>query len=476
MSYLLSRLKKQNNLPLCYAPFNNLIIDQQGNFKICCQNVKYSLGNYPEKKVDEIWFGREHMEIIKKFIDNEIPSACFNCIRDGLNMTSSYFKSSYFRKTNFYKKILFPYQVNFQIDNTCNLNCIMCSPNISTASTTDYTFLFEKANFSEEFFNQIKPILKNAYFFVFSGGEPFLIPIYSMMWEYIRENNSKATILIQTNGSILNDHIKRLLADFSFDISISIDSVTKESYEKIRRNASYNNVFNNIRYFIQYSKEKGKLLQINTTPMTINAMEIPKIVDFCNTNRIKFFFGVLERPVNLAIWGLPSKEIFQILETYKLYLCNNKSNDPIINFNINNYKSLINLIEKYANRKSFIEKNKTQILSKITEASHLFEINYKDILKRNVYELPIGNDKKKILYNRSIQLIPQLFEQFSRLFEQKHLFYSYFINKDLGFVINSIQKFDNVKIAHIFEKQIKEHAVFFETMSYDRIIYMEGLE
>ncbi len=229
---------KQKKL-LCYAPFYSLLFEQQGNLKICCHNVSYILGKYPKDKIADVWFGNKRKEIAYCFLKGTIPASCKDCIRNGLKINLPELFT--YKKTE--QEILdfdkYPLQVDFMIDNTCNLDCIMCNPHVSSSSSNPKPFFANPIKFNDDFFEQVKPFLKNGLFFVFSGGEPFLIPLYQKMWEYISKTNVNATIYVQTNGTILNENIRYLIKKFNLSIGVSIDSLKKEIQKTIRKNASF---------------------------------------------------------------------------------------------------------------------------------------------------------------------------------------------------------------------------------------------
>ncbi len=468
--------KTKRPLPLCYAPFNNLLIDQQGCIKICCHNISYILGRFPIDRINDVWFGKMRQSITNQFLFDETPDSCNSCIKNGLNIDLLSTKTAYSKRKNLINFNQYPYQIDFLLDNNCNLDCIMCSSNISTSSTNTDVYALEKVNFNEDFFTQIKPFLEKGRFFVFGGGEPFLIQIYSKMWKYIYEKNSSATIYVQTNGTILTDQIKKTIEKYKINIGISIDSVNKENYEKIRRNASFEKTFENIEYFIQYSDSQKKNMTLMVTPMIINADEIPHIFEYANNNNLHFSLSILDRPVHLAIWSLPSKEIFKLIDKYKSFKFLTDSSQNLIKNNIKAFQIFILLVEKYARRKVFIEQHQQKILSQIIKLSEYFAENYETILKFSIENSSIEKYKKEAFHNRAKDLINQLIEKNATLFDNKLYLYSYFINKEMSSFVNNLINFDDYTISQFFQEKIYEHKIFFDTLSYDHIIDLDYYE
>jgi MoaA/NifB/PqqE/SkfB family radical SAM enzyme len=142
--------------------------------------------------------------------------------------------------------------------------------------------------YDENFVNQIKkyiPFLKQA---SFTGGEPFLIEIYYQIWDLIQILNPHLQIYVSTNGTILNNKIKKYLDKLNFNFTISIDSLQKDNYEKIRRNASLEKTLENIDFFIRYAKTKNLNINIKSVVTPFNYKNIPEVLEFCNNNQINF--------------------------------------------------------------------------------------------------------------------------------------------------------------------------------------------
>ena len=70
-----------------------------------------------------------------------------------------------------------------------------------------------------------------------------------------------------------------MLEHLRASIVVSLDGVTRETYESIRRNASFERVMANLRYFSDYTRRRGTTLTAAVCPMTHNWQELPAIVD-----------------------------------------------------------------------------------------------------------------------------------------------------------------------------------------------------
>ena len=208
----------------------------------------------------------------------------------------------------------------------------MCSGNYSSSIRKN----IEKREpynspYNSKFVNELRefiPFLKEAKFY---GGEPFLIKTYYDFWDSMLSLNPSINILIQTNATVLNERIKALLERGKFSINVSIESMVKESYELIRKKASFEEVMSNIEYFIAYTKSKGTYFSLVACPMQQNWKEIPHLIERCNEMGVPLGFNTVSNPIRCSLMTLSSEELKKI--------CNFLSAQ---NFSVNNKVEIFN--------------------------------------------------------------------------------------------------------------------------------------
>ena len=296
---------------ICYAPFRNMYFGRGGIVVPCCFNRDHVLGNWPSMTVQQIWDGRQREMLCRLIRKNDLGSGCHLCenLIAGGNYTAV--------GARFYDSVIppgkYPRSLEFELDNTCNLSCIMCSANFSSTIEREQGIdLAGKGIYNEEFVTQLLPFLKRAHETKFYGGEPFLIPLYYSIWERLIEINPSCSILIQTNASILNDRVKELIEKGNFHLGVSIDSLVKEKYEKIRRHAGFEKVLSNIEYFAGYSRRNRRPMVVSVCPMINNWEEIPALVQYCNSIGAGIFFNTVWYPPELALWPLDAETLLKI--------------------------------------------------------------------------------------------------------------------------------------------------------------------
>ena len=181
------------------------------------------LGVYPENSVSEIWNGEPIRELREALENNDLALGCQKCeqqleARD-YGGAHALFYSVYARMTE-EKRIEreacspkvaqdappLPMRLEFNIHNSCNLECVMCHGLASSAIRTRREKLTPMPNpYDEAFVDQLEPFLPYVVEADFMGGEPFLIHSYQLLWERIAEVNPKMELCILTNATILDD-------------------------------------------------------------------------------------------------------------------------------------------------------------------------------------------------------------------------------------------------------------------------------
>ncbi|HRW20788.1 MAG TPA: radical SAM protein [Bacteroidales bacterium] len=333
---------------ICYAPSRSIYFGFEGIVVPCCFNRDYIYGIYPKNSVKEIIESGQRSFLQNHLKTQDFSHGCKHC----LNLIESYnFQGVEARLYDGLKhnKNNYPSEMIFELDNTCNLECLMCEGKFSSSILKNRDKKqYQPGPYDKEFVNQLIPYLKHLEVAKFLGGEPFLINLYYNIWDEIIKCNKACTINLQTNGTVFNDKIASLLERGKFQIGISIDSLKKERFEKIRKNANFEQVLKNLDKFIDYSHRHNTFVNLSVCPMKQNRDEIPEIVKFCNNKGIFVYFNtVYTKSYNLR--ELSSGELLNLLKNYKsVHL---KSKSYISKRNISFFKSLISQIEDWYKQK-----------------------------------------------------------------------------------------------------------------------------
>lgn len=176
---------------------------------------------------------------------------------------------------------LFPLHLDIEVTSHCNLHCPMCSR----------THLIRKGIWKDEHmsFELFKRIVDEGAALGLCAinlnnfGESLLNKDIVQMVRYAKEKNI-LDVMLHTNGTMLTDALSEQLILSGLDtIVFSIDSITKEIYEKIRIGATFENVICNVRQFSTIRKKLKRqtpYIRVSMVRMKINAHEINKYEAF----------------------------------------------------------------------------------------------------------------------------------------------------------------------------------------------------
>ena len=230
-----------------------------------------------------------------------------------------------------------------------------------------------------------------------------MVPDYYNIWDQLIIENPECIIKVQTNGTILNERIKTLLTKGKFWFMISLDSLRPEVYQKIRIGADFEKWKANFYFFLNYSRQNKFPLDIAVCPMTINASEMPEIVEFCNEHRIHINFNLLTSPPSLSIKNLPSAEIQLLIDQFLKRKF--RVNTYIRYQNLRHFRSLIHQLQEW-----YQEALKS-------EHSSMFEYEADDFIRQlfdQSHDEEMQNAEKKlrmILFGRKIRIRENQFEK-----------------------------------------------------------------
>ncbi len=351
---------------VCKAPFTSLYFYPNGEVGACCLNrSKYIYGTYNKDSIKNIIksdLRKQHQKYLKA---NNFSLGCDVCENSLEAQNYSGLLANIFQEFTIKDRIE---RIDFELSNHCNFDCIMCLIDKSYKESSIY---------NDSFFTEIKPILKKIKFVNFLGGEPFLIPIYYKIWDYLIANNKKCMITIQSNGSIYNERIEKLLQNRNFQVGVSIDTIDADKFTEIRKKSSLETVMKNIKKFAEFAQSKGSFLQISVCPMRINYKDITNIIEFANKNNYLIFYNQVFYPKHLNIRDLDVDSLKNIIEYYTNFCVKLTENSIVEKANKTAFTDLINVIELWKNNAEYRLKNAQYITNK--ELNNIILMSCKDI-------------------------------------------------------------------------------------------------
>ena len=294
----------------CVLPFTSLY---GGRESIPCCEYRGEIDtpeNWTSAPIDELWHSEKFQQLRKQFYKQRLPQGCTICIQDeqqGIESKREWSNKRFQEQTDrYYNNPTLtpdvPVDYDMRLSNYCNLECVMCGPNHSTAIASRITNFPQADDFhikvkvasyrkNTEFFSYMQQHIGKVKKILLAGGEPFLMPD---VIEFLKQlSEAKVTpnidLRILTNGTVFRSQwIEYLNSYKSLNIQVSLDAVG-DVLEYVRYPNKWKKVYNNLKQFKEL-QQQNKNIKINLNPCVhlLNLTGVHKVLD----TGIEFGFGV----------------------------------------------------------------------------------------------------------------------------------------------------------------------------------------
>ncbi len=201
----------------------------------------------------------------------------------------------------------FPDRVYVESTNVCNLDCIMCPTGLHVDTRPKgymdwglYTAIID----------EIAPWVEAVV--LHSWGEPLLHRRFVDMVCYAKERD--VWVETSTNATLLTEDVARRILEAGLDrIYLSMDGLTKETYEKVRVKGKFEEVLANIERFLDLKQELGSRVEadIQIVRLSETDAEVEEFVrrwkrshaDLINIKELDTWGGQIEEVASLAVDG-----------------------------------------------------------------------------------------------------------------------------------------------------------------------------
>lgn len=233
---------------ICSNPFRYLEIHTGGFASMCCPS--WLPVRFNTSKLKEEWISRRAYKVRESVVYGDYSYCNEHCphlsaIREGRldQELGAEDPKEYLLNEPVQLK-----RVKFCFDDSCNLHCQTCREKLTVLSASERERVNSTLQMIEkEFGHQLERID------VSGSGEVFFSPSFRTWLQNFnpRLYPNLKNIHIHTNGTLWNEAMWNSLnrsRNYIHSAEISIDAATKETYSKIRRGGSWNNLQNNLRF------------------------------------------------------------------------------------------------------------------------------------------------------------------------------------------------------------------------------------
>ena len=202
-------------------------------------------------------------------------------------------------------------KLDIMVDSFCNLKCIMCT------NRSEVNGGFKDPEFWSSLETEIIPYLEEI---ELVGGEPLISKDTYKLFDLVLKVKPDIRWIITTNGHMdFSDYLVKYLDRLNiYSFSISVDSVHKENFKKIRVNGDLNKTLNFLFKAQEFKEKHGKnfYLNVNFLIQKDNALELKEVLDYFSTKNLKVYPILLREPKEYSILDLPTPQLKTILENY----------------------------------------------------------------------------------------------------------------------------------------------------------------
>lgn len=302
----------------CYAPSVQLYLYPDGDVRPCCVNTAFPLGNVGEQRLLDIWHGARRRTLVEHLAEDDFSLGCTTCaweieVEGRPNSLAGHFDLKAGHLTGRASTAAWPRWMEFNLSNSCNLQCIQCHGDLSSSIRIHREGRPPLPKvYGDEFFEDLVHFLPHLVDAQFAGGEPFMAPENYRVWDLIAEVAPQVRCRVVTNATQWNRRVERVLEQLPLGFCFSIDGVTRETYESIREGADFEQVMVNLDRFCDYARAVGTDLNWNFCLMPQNVHEFGAVLREAEERGIVVSVQVVHTPASASLAALPPADLAEV--------------------------------------------------------------------------------------------------------------------------------------------------------------------
>ena len=291
----------------CPAPWTGLNIDQAGHVSPCFHCVEI-VGNNKKDTIQDIIHGPILTNMRETMARGEWHSGCSWCksleeTTGASGRTVRYADQSILTEIDnnldFFK--LEHLVVNWS--NLCNLSCVYCNPETSTAwQSVKKIPINHIKNEHEDLIELAKTQGHNIQGLSLGGGEPLLQKGLGEFLDYLDPN--KVNVMVTTNLSIditTNAIYQKLKSWPRVEWMVSFDNADAEQFEYVRNGARWATLIANL----DIMQQDAQTIKAHPAYSIYNAFDLVSYYEFCTNRSLEIFWCELTNPWDLDARRLP---------------------------------------------------------------------------------------------------------------------------------------------------------------------------
>lgn len=299
----------------CYAPSTSMYFDQFGGVRACCQNTGFLLGDIRTQSIREIWNGGDAKRLRAALNVGDYSLGCGFCQwQHDQGDDSLLFARNFDSLPVSSPRPEWPMQMEFSMTNSCNLQCVMCNGDWSSSIRAHREGRPPlPAVYGDEFFNELQEFLPHLVKVNILGGEPFLGAEPLRLLSMLSEMEAPPHVTVTTNGTQWTPRIEAICERLPISFVLSLDGITKETYEAIRVGADFDAVMANLGRFQRVADNHGMRVTLAHCLMRPNFREFGQLLAFAEARGLEVGINEVLFPTHLSLYQLPATELREVI-------------------------------------------------------------------------------------------------------------------------------------------------------------------
>jgi MoaA/NifB/PqqE/SkfB family radical SAM enzyme len=305
--------------PACKAPYLALHLDPKGAVRACCENRMYALGHIPKQSILEIWNGDRLAALRRSVAADDFSMGCHGCehgIRSGERESVRAGLYDHHGLTSVRPER--PVRLELELSNRCNLECVMCNGELSSAIRTrrEHRPPLPRV-YGDEFFDELATLAPGLDHVSFLGGEPFLGPETLRAFGILQDSGFTGRVHVTTNGTVVNERVAQILETLTVDLSISMDGFSADTLESIRLGASHAALLENIAWFHESAKRRHTELRFHYCLMHQNFHELRPFLAWADGLEVAVTVIPVRNPLEMNLERADRQQLLAVVDTLR---------------------------------------------------------------------------------------------------------------------------------------------------------------
>lgn len=296
-----------------------MYLDPHGWVRACCQNQYHPLGNVRQQSLLEIWNGDAVRELRERVGRADYSLGCELCaVRIDMGAADSAFLHTFDGLEVSEPEPRWPRQLELALSNACNLQCLMCNGELSSAIRIHRERRPPIPTvYDDRFFEELDLFLPHLERVVFHGGEPFLGREPLRVMHRLVEMELRPACHVTTNGTQWSERIDAFLRSVPTHVVISVDGTTAQTVEAVRIGVDHAELLRNVTRLQESAEAGGGGSSLAFCLMRSTWQELGDVLLWADELDVDLIVNTVAYPPHLSLSHLPRSRVAEVLEALR---------------------------------------------------------------------------------------------------------------------------------------------------------------